>query len=328
MAKFAARFRTKGAVMKKVTYLTIAVVTLLIGHSTFYSNHPHHNQAVLGYSTDMSVGELIAYLNNDRSSAGVGAISLNSQLNQAAQAKANDMVAENYWSHYSPSGAAPWNFILNSGYNYHSAAENLAYGYDTAAQLMDGWMGSSEHRANMLSGSYADVGFGIANSTDFMGSGTQTVVVAEFASPAVAATPAPTYHAPAPPVSTPAATEATPSPAVTTAPPVVTQPAPAAVQPTPNPVTPPSPPVTAPLKSKPPITKITTSTKKDKRPLSTAKLDASHLRNLQKFDTPYLRKVPTNPFIFSIGLVILVGFLILRLIEPKLDTHFNKKILT
>jgi hypothetical protein len=113
-------------------------------------------------------------------------LSLNSQLDSAAQAKASDMVEQSYWSHTSPSGQSPWSLIISSGYQYTSAGENLAYGFSSSAQVMQAWLNSPEHRANILNASYRDVGFGIAQSNNYLGKGPATVVVAEYAQPLVA----------------------------------------------------------------------------------------------------------------------------------------------
>src|SRR5262245_27999830 len=65
-------------------------------------------QHVLGYATDVTVSGLLGGTNNQRASNGLGGLHLNDKLNQAAQAKANDMVARNYWSHDTPDGNPPW----------------------------------------------------------------------------------------------------------------------------------------------------------------------------------------------------------------------------
>lgn len=153
----------------------------------------HRN--VLGYATDMSIQELLDDTNSQRTSNGVATLAINSELDAAAQAKANDMAARDYWSHNTPDGKTPWTFITAAGYDYQTAGENLAYGFTTAADTITGWMNSPEHRANVLSTSYRDVGFGIINIADYQGTGPETLVVAMYgarASAAVAAaTPAP-----------------------------------------------------------------------------------------------------------------------------------------
>jgi hypothetical protein len=143
----------------------------------------------------MSQSGLLVGTNAQRNANGLGSLAINSKLNQAAQAKANDMVARNYWAHNTPDGQAPWVFFQNAGYDYATAGENLAYGFTSSDATVAAWMNSPPHRENVLGASYTEVGFGFANSADFNGAGEETVVVAEYGSPAntvPVATPAPT----------------------------------------------------------------------------------------------------------------------------------------
>lgn len=151
---------------------------------------------VLAYATNISPSGLLSATNSRRSANGVGTLSIQGQLNSAAQAKANDMVNRNYWSHQTPDGQQPWVFITNAGYQYLSAGENLAYGFMTSTDTVTGWMNSPSHKANLLSSNFTEVGFGIADSPDYIGSGPQTVVVAMYARPQAAA-PAPSPTPPA-----------------------------------------------------------------------------------------------------------------------------------
>src|SRR3990172_3890597 len=75
--------------------------------------------------------------------------------------KAQDMLDYGYWAHNSPTGKSPWVFIRSSGYNYVYAGENLARGFATADSVMKAWMASPDHRANVLSANYEDVGFAV-----------------------------------------------------------------------------------------------------------------------------------------------------------------------
>lgn len=156
---------------------------------------------VLGSKSDFSVTTLLNSTNAERSRQNEPALTLNAQLSAAAQAKAEDMVRNNYWAHNSPDGKTPWTFIDSTGYQYRSAGENLAYGFSNATDSVAGWMGSPDHRANILDASYQNVGFGVASSPNYMGEGPETVVVAEYAEPsgAVASVPAgsPTVNNPA-----------------------------------------------------------------------------------------------------------------------------------
>ena len=208
------------------TYGVIALLVASIGFQ--FAGNIKQGGHVLPYATSVSAAGLQQAQNSQRLASGISALSLNTQLSSAAQAKANDMVARNYWSHNTPEGNTPWVFITNAGYSYYKAGENLAYGFLTSDGVVTGWMNSASHRANVLDATYKDVGFGIASGASYQG-GENTVVVAMYAQPAaVIAPPAPVTPKVAPKVSpTPAPTPVAPSPT----------PAPA---PTPTP-TPPSP---------------------------------------------------------------------------------------
>jgi hypothetical protein len=158
----------------------VAIVSLGILLNSWMGSIHHQ---VLSYATDISVQGLLDGTNNERTGNGLGSLRLNAQLSQAAQAKAADMVADNYWAHTSPSGKTPWTFINAAGYSYTTAGENLAYGFATSSETIAGWMNSPGHRANILNTSYRDVGFGIINAENYQSNGNQTIVVAMYAAP-------------------------------------------------------------------------------------------------------------------------------------------------
>jgi hypothetical protein len=211
-------------------YLPYVPLLLIVTTGLVFTSYwqPRSKHGVLAYSTSMSINALLATTNQQRADNGAAGLTLNSQLSSAAQAKANDMVARDYWAHNTPDGNPPWVFIDNAGYSYKKAGENLAYGFSTSDDTITGWMNSPSHRENMLDAAFADVGFGFANSANFVGTGEETIVVAEYGTPlngapAAAVAPTPT---PPPKPQTKAATEtapvATPTPAP--APPPVTAP--------------------------------------------------------------------------------------------------------
>lgn len=162
----------------------IAIMSVGFAANTWLSGL---HKSVLGYATDMSVSTLLSDTNSQRTGHGQSVLSLNAELDKAAQAKADDMAARDYWSHITPDGKTPWSFVAASGYNYQTAGENLAYGFSTASSVITGWMNSPEHRANLLGSSYRDVGFGIANIPNYQHDGPETLVVAMYASPATGA---------------------------------------------------------------------------------------------------------------------------------------------
>jgi hypothetical protein len=138
--------------------------------------------AVLGDATSaMTVADLLKYTNMQRVANGLAPLNLNPELTHAAQLKAKDMFAKDYWAHVSPDGTTPWVWIKDSGYDYLYAGENLARGFNSSSDVVTAWMNSPEHRANMLSSNYTDIGFAIQSGT-LTGTDT-TLVVQEFGSP-------------------------------------------------------------------------------------------------------------------------------------------------
>jgi hypothetical protein len=216
-----------------ILLIIFVLLTFTIQSGSLSAVVRHPSGKVLDYATSMSINGLLADTNSARASNGVGALSLNGKLDSAAQAKANDMAARNYWSHNTPEGNPPWVFVTAQGYNYQKLGENLAAGFSDEQATINGWMASPPHKENLLDSAFTDVGFGFANNPNYTsaGGGPMTIVVAFYGKPAsssapvaqTAPPPAPAAKKPAPtPVSTPPA-----APAASAAPPSLT-PAPAA----------------------------------------------------------------------------------------------------
>lgn len=184
----------------------LVIVALVIAFIPFAYNITSTGKAqVLGYATNISVSGLHSASNQQRANAGLGGFNLNGTLSNAAYNKALDMFADNYWAHTAPDGKQPWTFISEAGYAYSTAGENLAKNFSTSDGVVNGWMNSSGHRANILNTSFIDVGYAAVNGT-LLGEET-TLVVAMYAAPKAAPAPAP---APAPtPAPAPAATKPT-----------------------------------------------------------------------------------------------------------------------
>jgi len=138
----------------------------------------------LAFATDVTKQSMLSATNEQRLKDGDTALSLNDKLARAAQAKANDMAARDYWSHITPDGEEPWKFIDEQGYEYMKAGENLAYGFTTTSDTIKGWMNSPTHRANMLDGTYSEVGFGFVNADRYQRQDNETIIVAMYALPA------------------------------------------------------------------------------------------------------------------------------------------------
>lgn len=120
---------------------------------------------VLGYATNIHVQELLVDTNAKRQTVGLPPLSINEELSKAAAAKARDMFSKNYWAHNSPDGRTPWDFIIESGYTYTVAGENLAKNFSDSAGVVAAWMASPSHRDNLLKPSYRDIGFAVVNGT-------------------------------------------------------------------------------------------------------------------------------------------------------------------
>lgn len=176
--------------------------------------------SVLAYASgNITPSELLAGTNQARVAAGLPALRMDSRLNASAQAKAQNMFAEDYWAHVSPSGLQPWYWFTQAGYRYSYAGENLAKDFDTSAGTMDGWLNSPGHRANILNANYVDVGFAVVNGT--LVGGQTTLVVAHYGQTVAAPAPAIAVAKPAPTPAPPAVVR-TPVPAAPVATPVAT----------------------------------------------------------------------------------------------------------
>lgn len=165
------------------SYWPYLPMLLIVGMGLLANSIWSNSSAVLGASSDFSSTSLLNQTNLKRAENNLPGLSLNPNLNAAAQAKANDLVAHNYWAHNSPQGKTPWSFITEAGYQYQSAGENLAYGFKGSSETITGWMNSPEHRENILNTQYQNVGFGVATSPNYQGHGPETIIVAEYAQP-------------------------------------------------------------------------------------------------------------------------------------------------
>lgn len=201
--KISGQHHRRGKDYHKAYWPYLPIIAVVVAGFVLNSAWPNRH-SVLGYATDMSIQNLLADTNAQRTGNSQLALGLNAELDQAAQAKANDMAARNYWSHDTPDGQTPWSFITAAGYSYQAAGENLAYGFSTAGDTLTGWMNSPEHRANILNANYQEVGFGIANSPNYQNSGPETIVVAMYAKPtgAVVAATVPSTPAASAPIPT------------------------------------------------------------------------------------------------------------------------------
>ena len=104
--------------------------------------------------------EVIRLVNEIRQQNGLRPLTANWELSRVARYKSQDMVDKRYFSHTSPTCGSPSQMIRAFGLSFKTAGENIAYGYATPQKVVDGWMNSSGHRANILNASYTQIGVG------------------------------------------------------------------------------------------------------------------------------------------------------------------------
>ncbi|MFE6157721.1 CAP domain-containing protein [Streptomyces sp. NPDC056486] len=100
--------------------------------------------------------------NAERTAAGLRPLAPDPLLTVAAQGHSADMVARAFYSHTSPDGGEPWHRASAAGSTHRAIGENIACGQRTPAEVVDGWMNSPGHRANILKPSFTHLGVGFA----------------------------------------------------------------------------------------------------------------------------------------------------------------------
>lgn len=137
-------------------YCVVLLLILKICTVAVYSNLPFNI-----FFADITKATLVDYVNQTRQSMGLGTLTNNPKLDQAAQLKAEDMVRNQYFEHVSPNGITPWFWFAKTGYDYKYAGENLAIGFYDSAEVYNAWLNSPSHKANLLNPNYKEIGTGI-----------------------------------------------------------------------------------------------------------------------------------------------------------------------
>jgi uncharacterized protein YkwD len=106
--------------------------------------------------------ELVALINAQRAAHELPPLGSQAQLARAARAHSIDMACGGFFSHTGSSGTSPGDRIGGEGYRWSIFAENVAGGYGSPQDVITGWMDSLDHRANILSPGFVDVGVGYA----------------------------------------------------------------------------------------------------------------------------------------------------------------------
>ncbi|MCR4329743.1 MAG: CAP domain-containing protein [Candidatus Roizmanbacteria bacterium] len=175
-------YRAKVLHHDSLTYIMgLLLITVLI----FRTSATTSFHKVLGASLNIQTQALLLDTNKERAQNGLGALTLNKQLSEAAADKAHDMFAHDYWNHYSPTGTSPWYFFTKHDYHYLYAGENLAKDFSDSSKVVHAWMQSPKHRENILRSEYTEIGFAVEEG---ILQGKPTVLVVQLL-----ATPDPSY---------------------------------------------------------------------------------------------------------------------------------------
>lgn len=104
--------------------------------------------------------EVISLVNEIRVRNGLKTLTYDWELSRVARIKSQDMKDNRYFAHNSPVYGTPFQMMKNFGISHRSAGENIAKGYATPQAVVNGWMNSSGHRANILNANYTHIGVG------------------------------------------------------------------------------------------------------------------------------------------------------------------------
>ena len=104
--------------------------------------------------------EVVRLVNLERAKYGLPELTEDWQLSRVARYKSQDMSENNYFSHTSPTYGSPFEMMKNFGISYRSAGENIAKGQASPQAVVNAWMNSQGHRANILNKSYTKIGVG------------------------------------------------------------------------------------------------------------------------------------------------------------------------
>lgn len=120
-----------------------------------------------GTSQGDFASQVVALVNAERTKQGLSALTIDTKVQQAALVRAKESAQS--FSHTRPNGSSFSTALTEAGVSYRRAGENIAYGQSTPQQVMNAWMNSSGHRANILNANYTTIGVGytVINGTAY-----------------------------------------------------------------------------------------------------------------------------------------------------------------
>lgn len=123
---------------------------------------PLNDEEILSYEE-----QVVNLVNEVREEYGLNKLTANWQLSRVARYKSQDMHDNGYFSHTSPTYGSPFQMIKDFGIAYRSAGENIAKGQRTPQEVMNDWMNSTGHRANILNQSFTQIGVGYVSNGNY-----------------------------------------------------------------------------------------------------------------------------------------------------------------
>lgn len=104
--------------------------------------------------------QVVALTNEERQKHGLSDLEIDTELSKVARQKSEDMATNGYFSHNSPTYGSPFDMIQQSGISYRTAGENIAKGQRSPEEVVNAWMNSDGHRANILNENFTHIGVG------------------------------------------------------------------------------------------------------------------------------------------------------------------------
>ena len=111
--------------------------------------------------------EVVKLTNAERTKAGLAPLKTDNQLMAAAREKSQDMQSKKYFSHTSPTFGSPFDRMKALGISYKSAGENIAQGQRSPQEVVQAWMDSPGHRANILNAKFTHIGVGYVKTGNY-----------------------------------------------------------------------------------------------------------------------------------------------------------------
>jgi len=111
--------------------------------------------------------QILTLVNQERAKAGLQPLQMDWELQRVARIKSQDMQSKRYFSHQSPTYGSPFDMMRKFGISFRTAGENIAQGHRTPQQVMNSWMNSSGHRANILNANFTHIGVGYEPTNNY-----------------------------------------------------------------------------------------------------------------------------------------------------------------